>query len=93
MERKLGRFIWSIEKEKDNIAKHGIDFETAMEAFLDDRRKIFTDSKHSLEEPRYFCIGKVKGKIMTVRFAEREGYIRIIGAGYWRKGRVYYEKA
>ena len=93
MEKQIGKFVWSIEKEKDNIAKHGVDFETAARAFLDRQRKIFTDSKHSDEEPRYFCIGKVDGKIMTVRFTYRESYIRIFGAGYWRKGKVYYEKA
>jgi uncharacterized protein len=93
MERKIGKFVWSIEKENENITKHGIGFELAARAFLDKRRKIFVDSKHSEEEPRYFCIGKVQGKVITVRFTYREGCIRIFGAGYWRKGRVYYEKA
>ncbi|MDD5422490.1 MAG: BrnT family toxin, partial [Candidatus Omnitrophica bacterium] len=32
-------------------------------------------------------------KIVTVRFTRRGNKIRIIGAGYWRKGRKYYEKA
>jgi len=91
-ERRYGVFIWDGEKEADNIAKHGIDFGVASKAFLDIRRKVFIDSKHSIKEPRYFCIGKVDGKIITVRFTYREGVIRIFGAGYWRKGRVYYEK-
>jgi uncharacterized DUF497 family protein len=30
--------------------------------------------------------------IMTVRFTYREGAIRIIGAGYWRKGKRIYER-
>lgn len=29
---------------------------------------------------------------MTVRFTYRQNRIRIIGAGYWRKGRDVYEK-
>jgi uncharacterized protein len=29
---------------------------------------------------------------MTVRFTERQGRIRIIGVGYWRKGRKMYDK-
>ena len=34
----------------------------------------------------------VDGRIITVRFVYRERKIRIIGAGYWRKGKEYYEK-
>ncbi|MFH0840085.1 MAG: BrnT family toxin [Candidatus Omnitrophota bacterium] len=92
MERRIGKFIWDQDKEKANIAKHGIDFSVAAQAFLDAKRKIFTDSKHSTKEPRYFCIGKVDNRIITIRFTYREGYIRIFGAGYWRKGKEYYEK-
>jgi hypothetical protein len=29
--------------------------------------------------------------ILTVRFTRRRGRIRVIGAGYWRKGRQIYE--
>lgn len=29
---------------------------------------------------------------LTVRFAYREGVIRIIGAGYWRRGKKIYEE-
>lgn len=85
-------FIWDPQKEQINIHKHGIDFATAAKVFLDPKRKIYIDSKHSVQEERMFCIGKVEGKILTVRFVYRERKIRIIGAGYWRKGRSYYEK-
>lgn len=85
-------FVWDPLKEQLNIHKHGVDLTTAAKAFLDSRRKIYIDSKHSVQEERMFCIGKVEGKILTVRFIYREGKIRIIGAGYWRKGRSYYEK-
>lgn len=30
--------------------------------------------------------------ILTVRFIYRENKIRIIGAGYWRKGKKTYEE-
>ena len=85
-------FVWVPLKEQLNIHKHGIDFTTAAKVFLDPKRKIYVDSKHSAQEERMFCIGKVEGKILTVRFIYREGKIRIIGAGSWRKGREYYEK-
>jgi uncharacterized DUF497 family protein len=93
MLKEHGSFIWDLRKERVNIHKHRIDFITAAKAFGDPKRKIFTDSKHSEHEDRYFCIGKAGNKIVTVRFMYRAGKIRIIGAGYWRKGIKYYEEA
>ena len=75
-----------------NIHRHGVDFATAAKAFKDHKRKIYIDSKHSEKEERFFCIGKVEGKTLTVRFTYRGRRIRIFGAGYWRKGKQYYEK-
>ena len=92
MLKESGKFVWDPRKERVNIHKHRIDFITAAKAFEDPERKIFTDSKHSEHEERYFCIGKVGNKIVTVRFTYRAGKVRIIGAGYWRKGIKYYEK-
>lgn len=92
MERDFGSFIWDYGKEIANIKKHGVDFITAAKAFKDTRRKIYIDSKHSKREERFFCIGKVEDKVLTVRFTYCGGKIRIFGAGYWRKGKHYYEK-
>lgn len=92
MFKEYGSFVWDLRKERINIYKHRISFTTAAKTFTDPNRKIFTDSKHSEREERYFCIGKVDNKILTVRFTYRSGRIRIIGAGYWRKGRRYYEE-
>jgi hypothetical protein len=36
-------------------------------------------------------MGKVGEGILTVRFTYRRNIIRIIGAGYWRKGKKSYE--
>jgi uncharacterized protein len=78
-------------KSIENVLKHGVSFEIARKAFFDDKRKIFFDEKHSEKEKRYYCYGLVEGEILTVRFTIRHDDIRIIGAGYWRKGRkVYY---
>ena len=92
MLKEHGSFVWDPRKERINVHKHRIDFTTAAKVFEDPKRKIFTDSKHSEHEERYFCIGKVGNKIVTVRFTHRAGKIRIIGAGYWRKGIKYYEE-
>lgn len=87
-----GRFEWDVEKARANLAKHGVDFFEAMSAFLDEHRIIATDEAHSESEPRYFCIGKVENRVLTVRFTYLKGMIRIIGAGHWRKGKVIYGK-
>ena len=92
MDREVGVFIWDQEKEVSNRKKHGVDFRTASEAFKDPHRKIYKDSRHTDREERLFCIGKVGQRVLTVRFVYREGKIRIIGAGHWRKGRRYYEE-
>lgn len=92
MDKIYGSFIWGRDKELANIHKHGVSFITACKAFKDAKRKIYIDSKHTKDEERLFCISKVEGKILTVRFIYREGMIRIFGAGYWRKGKEHYEK-
>jgi len=92
MDERYKSFVWDSNRESINIHKHGIDFITASKAFKDPKRKIYIDSKHSIKEERLFCIGKAGNKIITVRFTYREDKIRIFGAGYWRKGKVYYEK-
>jgi uncharacterized protein len=43
-------------------------------------------------EMRFFCMGKVNGRVLTVRFTYRNEVIRIYGAGHWRKGVRQYEK-
>jgi len=93
MDQRFGSFVWDVQKERANIQKHGVDFATAARAFKDPKRKLYVDEQHSATEDRTFCIGKVAGKIVTVRFTYRQRKIRIYGAGYWRKGRRYYEQA
>ncbi len=93
MDIDFGHFVWDGDKERANIQKHGVDFALASMVFEDPARIIIHDEAHSRDEVRYFCVGIVKGRLMTVRFVERDGRVRIFGAGYWRLGREYYEKA
>ncbi|MCX7725922.1 MAG: BrnT family toxin [Chitinispirillaceae bacterium] len=86
------KFEWDEEKNLANIKKHCVSFEEAMLAFLDPKRKILFNDKHSTTEMRYYCLGKVGDKILTVRFTIRGSKIRIIGAGYWREGKKRYEQ-
>jgi len=85
-------FEWDPEKDLINRAKHGVSFAQAQYAFADTRRVIAENLSHSKKEKRYYCFGKMGSGILTVRFTYRDGVIRIIGAGYWRKGKQIYER-
>ena len=85
------RFDWDPEKDAENQRKHGVSFGRAQYAFADSKRVIAKDVSHSQTEDRYYCFGEVDGGVLTVRFTYRASVIRIIGAGYWRKGKATYE--
>jgi len=85
-------FEWDENKDAENQAKHQVSFLEAQVAFADPHRVIAKDVAHSEVEERFYCIGQVGNGILTVRFTYRRRVIRIIGAGYWRKGKVIYEK-
>jgi len=88
-------FEWDKAKNLENQQKHSVTFYEAQYAFLDPNRVIAEDLSHSQEEQRYYCFGLNEdgNGILTVRFTYRSGHIRIIGAGYWRKGKKIYEQA
>ena len=85
-------FEWDENKFALNLEKHGVSFFIAQHAFSDPKRVIRSDRAHSSQEERYFCMGKIDGRVLTVRFTYRNGKIRIFGAGYWREGKTEYEK-
>jgi len=93
MPRKVN-FEWDNIKDKENKEKHGVSFAFAQHAFADHNRIILKDMAHSVDEDRFYCIGKVGDGILTVRFTyrNRNKKIRIFGAGYWRKGKKIYER-
>jgi hypothetical protein len=86
------QFEWDPDKDSENFAKHGVSFFEAQAAFADERRVFVEDPAHSTSEPRYYCLGRVEKGVLTVRFTWRLGVIRIIGAGFWRKGKARYER-
>lgn len=88
----LARFDWDSDKDDENQKKHGVSFSRAQHAFSDPRRVIAKDVTHSQTEERFYCFGEVDGGVLTVRFTYRASVIRIIGAGYWRKGKAIYER-
>ena len=79
---KTPSFEWDENKNRENIDKHGVSFQEAQEAFGDERRIIMKDIRHSEDEQRFFCLGKVMDEVMTVRFTYRRGKIRIFGVAF-----------
>ncbi len=70
---------WDDNKNKINIKKHGIDFESAALVFTDENRIEYYDSLHSIEEDRYVVIGCVHN-ILFVVYTIRNDANRIISA-------------
>ena len=90
------KFAWDLRKEATNIAKHGVPFSEAQRAFDDPLALVAFDEAHSPRgghELRWWLLGKVRGRVMLVRYTHQPGgIIRIIGAGYWQMGEKYYEE-
>lgn len=86
-------FEWDEEKNKKNIEKHGIDFETAMLVFNDLQRIEIYDVEHSMEEDRYNTIGMVNDVLFVV-YTERKDNIRLISARLATKleRSIYYDQ-
>lgn len=86
-------FEWDLNKELENISKHGHSFQEAMEVFADPDVIHLEDPRHSSEEDRFYAVGQSKkGIILTVRYTMRAQIIRIFGVANWRKWRRYYEE-
>jgi uncharacterized protein len=87
------QFEWDENKNRQNLKKHGIDFEEAKEIFLG---IIFTsiDDRFDYGEIREISIGTIQGVvIVTVTHTERKGIIRIISArkATPKERKAYYE--
>ena len=88
------QFEWDDEKNRRNIAKHGISFHMAAKVFLDEQRIEIFDEKHSAEEDRYRVIGRMGEKItiLTVIYKNRGENIRLISARKatkWEEAQYY----
>ncbi len=88
------KFTWDPQKEAANLARHGVDFTTAQKAFADPRALVaFDDARSTASELRWWLLGRVAGRVLLVRYTHRpRGLVRIIGAGFWRKGEKRYEQ-
>ena len=74
-------FEWDPEKEKTNIAKHGVSFSEAMTVFGDPLELTIADPDHSEAEFRFISIGlSSAGQLLVVAYTERGDRTRIISA-------------
>jgi len=76
-------FEWDPRKAAVNFKKHGVSFEEAKSAFLDERAKLIDDPDHSEDEDRFVLLGLSSAlRILVVCHCYRSdaGAIRIISA-------------
>ena len=75
-------FEWDENKNKENIKKHGIDFDEAKTVFYDEMALVFDDPDHSYEEERFLIIGySLRERICIVSHCFiNDDIIRIISA-------------
>jgi uncharacterized protein len=76
------RFEWDPQKERRNVAKHGVSFREAKGLFTSnvDFLEIY-DAEHSDLEERFIAIGPIRRGLVLIVFTERsESTIRIISA-------------
>lgn len=70
------KFEWDDVKSRTNREKHGINFETAKELWLDEDR-IEIEAPHPVEK-RNIIIAKLHGKLWTAVYTVRSNAVRII---------------
>jgi uncharacterized DUF497 family protein len=91
MYNKYMKFEWDNDKSNSNKMKHGIDFETAKNIWLDENR-IEIHAPHPVEN-RGIIIGKHNNKLWTAIYTLRGDAIRIISVRRARKKEaMLYEK-
>ena len=76
-------FEWNKRKASDNRRKHGVTFEEARSAFLDENARVIPDPEHSDDEDRFVLLGlSVQLRLLVVVHCHREedDVIRIISA-------------
>ena len=76
-------FEWSSRKASENMRKHGVSFEEAKSAFLDEHARLIPDPEHSDDEDRFILLGlSIQLRLLLVChcYKENENVIRIISA-------------
>jgi uncharacterized DUF497 family protein len=73
-------FEWDNAKAAANLAKHGVSFEQARQAFGDPFAIDFVDDREDCDEARLILFGMVENRLLVVAHALRGDKVRIISA-------------
>ena len=76
-------FEWDEQKSRANRKKHGVSFEEARSAFLDENARALPDDAHSENEERFVLLGmSISLRILVVChcYRRKDEVIRIISA-------------
>lgn len=76
-------FEWDARKASQNRRKHGVAFDEARTAFLDESARLMSDPEHSDEEDRFLLLGlSTRARLLVVCHCYRkdDNSIRIISA-------------
>ena len=85
------RFVWDPEKEKSNIAKHGISFTEASTVFDDTCAVYSHDTDHTDDEDRFVVLGMSDNEHLLIVchcYRENDVIIRIFSARKANKSEV-----
>jgi uncharacterized DUF497 family protein len=77
------RFTWDENKNRVNQRKHGVAFEEAQTAFLDEQAKVYFDPDHSEDEERFILLGvsfRLRVLVVCHCYRESDTVVRIISA-------------
>jgi len=90
------RFEWDQAKSRLNERKHGVSFDEASTAFLDENAQVYFDPEHSDDEDRFILLGmsaRLKVLVVCHCYRPKQSTIRLISArranrheqaDYWR---------
>ncbi len=76
-------YEWNGRKASENARKHGVSFDEAKSAFLDENARLIADDEHSDDEDRFILLGlSVQLRLLVVVhcYRESDNVIRIISA-------------
>jgi uncharacterized DUF497 family protein len=76
-------FDWNSRKASENERKHGVTFEEAKSAFLDENARLIPDPEHSADEDRFILLGlsiQLRFLLICHSYREDDEVIRIISA-------------
>ena len=76
-------YEWNSRKASENTRKHGVSFDEAKSAFLDENARLIADEEHSDTEDRFILLGlSVQLRLLVVVhcYRESDNVIRIISA-------------